>query len=66
MNQRIFLENNTREQNSEEWHVARKHRITGSKCGRVIQQKTKTVPLLRFCVYPKHMIHLPKAIVWGN
>ena len=65
--ERIALEKQTRRQcNSSQWHEERRRRITGSKCGRNIIQKKKTVPLLQFCLYPKPIIHLPKSILWGK
>ena len=65
--QRIELEKKTRNQGSSAlWHEARRQRITGSKCGRILQQKEKTVALLLFCVYPKPMLTLPKPIAFGR
>ena len=61
------LERDTRSQSvCAQWFEARRVRITGSKCGRIIIQKEKTVALLRFCLYPKPMIYLPKPIAWGR
>ncbi len=61
------LERLTREQSSNDlWHKARKNRITGSKCGRIIKQKDHTTSLLRSCIYPKPFIFLPKPIEWGR
>ena len=65
--QRTELEKQTRNQDSSAvWHEARRQRITGSKCGRILQQKGKTTALLLFCVYPKPMLTLPKPISWGR
>ena len=65
--ERLLLEKDTRSQSScSEWYEVRRVRITGSKCGRIIMQNKKTVALLHFCVYPKPMIFLPKAIFWGK
>ena len=65
--ERLKLEKDTRSQSScSKWYEARRCRITGSKCGRIISQKEQTVALLRFCLYPKPMIHIPKPIVWGR
>ena len=64
--QRQSLEFCTREQNNRAWHQARRCRITGSKCGRVLIQKTRTVALLRFCLYPRSFNYLPKQIEWGR
>ena len=60
------LELCTRQQSEcDKWHNARRLRITGSKCGRILLQKKRTVSLLQFCIYPKVMQHLPKPIAWG-
>ena len=64
---RRLLEENTRAQSATPlWFQARQNRITGSKCGRIIEQKQKTNALLQFVIYPKPMLHLPKAIQWGR
>ena len=63
----MLEEKKTRSQSdSADWHEARRLRITGSKCGHVLMQKKKTEALLRYCIYPKPKIHLPKAILWGR
>ena len=59
--QRESLELRTREQNNHTWHHARRCRITGWKCGRVLIQKTRTVALLRFCLYPLTLQFSTKA-----
>ena len=41
-------------------------RIESLGCGRIIGQKQKTNALLQFVIYPKPMLHLPKAIQWGR
>ena len=65
--ERQVLEENTRAQSScPLWFEARQHRITGSKCGRIVEQKQKTQALLRFVMYPKPMLYLPKPIRWGK
>ena len=64
--QRLLLEAQTMEQNSSLWHQERRCRITGSKCGRILIQKKRTVALLRFCLYPWPLIYAPKAISWGR
>ena len=65
--QRFELEEQTRSQaSSTEWFEARRHRITGSKCGRILTQKEKTTALLQFCIYPKPMKVLPKPVAWGR
>ena len=68
MEQREELEKETRKQaNSSQWHEARRYRITGSKCECVVNQKERTVALLRFCLYPKPMLDpLPLPISWGR
>ena len=64
---RITLEHDTRERSGDDrWHDAQRKRITGSKCGRILEQKNRTVALLRFCLYPKLFLFLPKAIEWGH
>ena len=64
--QRIELEEQTRSQSSsDQWFKACRQRLTGSICGRVLNQKAKTVQLLRYCVYPKPMVYLLKPIAWG-
>ena len=65
--ERDALESTTRKQSDcEAWHEARRLRITGSKCGRILLQKQKTIALLQFCLYPKAMLHQPKPIAWGK
>ena len=64
--QRELLEMGTREQNNDLWHEARRYRITGSKCGRILMQKTRTVALLRLCLYPKPFSNTPRQIQWGR
>ena len=66
--QRDNLEKETQSQaNNARWHEARRYCITGSKCGRVLQQHERTAALLRYCIYPKAMLSpLPKAIAWGR
>lgn len=67
MQHRMDLEERTRNQGSSaEWFEARRCRITGSKCGRILSQKEKTIALLQFCIYPKPMTVLPKPIAWGR
>ena len=65
--ERQSIEKDTRNQSSSsKWHNVRHRRITGSKCGRIIIQKEKTVALLQFCLYPKPMLYLPKPIAWDR
>ena len=60
------LEEKIRTQTSKPlWFQVHQHRITGSKCGRMIEQKEKRKALLQFVIYPKPMLHLPKAIQCG-
>ena len=67
VDERIKLEEQTRAQTSSaKWFEARRQRITGSKCGRILMQKEKTVALLQYCIYPKPMLVLPKRIAWGK
>ena len=63
---RITLELETRDQCGCGWHDARRKQITGSKCGRVIEQKNRTVSLLRFCVYRQPLLIEPRSIMWGR
>ena len=48
--------------NNHEWFKARSKRITGSKCGRILCQKKKSVSPLSGCLYPKPLVPLPKSI----
>ncbi len=64
--QRLLLETQTLQQNNYLWHKERRFRITGSKCGKILKQKKRTVALLRFCLYPRPFHHTPKAISWGR
>ena len=65
--QREDLERATRKQCDENlWHDARRYRITGSKCGRILTQKKKTVALLQFVLYPMPFKTIPKPIAWGR
>ena len=59
--ERKRIEMETRDQSLQDlWHVVRSKRITGSKCGRILCQRSKTVSLLRQCVYPT-----PTPVAWG-
>ena len=63
--QRVEME--TRSQSLQpEWHCLRYKRITGSKCGRILIQKKKTVALITYCLYPKPLDPLPAPMVWGQ
>ena len=62
--ERDTLESTTRKQcDCEAWHEARFLHITGSKYGRILLQKQKTIALLIFCVYSKAVLHQPIPIV---
>ena len=57
----------TREQsNSQQWHRLRMNRITGSKCGKILNQQKKTVALLRSVLYAPNFTTAPKPIQWGK
>lgn len=57
----------TREQATEkEWHSVRSRRITGSICGRIINQKKRSIALLRSCLYPMPLVPVPKPIYYGR
>ena len=65
--EQIQIEIITREQSqSQEWHRSRMHRITGSRCGKILNQKKKTVPLLQSVLYAPKFIVNPKPIQWGK
>ena len=64
--ERESIEKETRNQSSNiQWHIIRAHRITGSKCGKNLSQKTKSVSLLVNCLYEKPISHLPPPISSG-
>ena len=50
----------------DQWHEARRLRITGSKCEQILLQKQKIEALLQFCLYPKPFLFDPKPIAWGK
>ena len=50
----------------QEWYTVRSKRITGSKCGKILCQKKRSISLLRECLYPKPLVPLPKPIAWGR
>ena len=65
--ERLSVEAHTRDQyQNHEWYQARRYRITGSKCGRILIQQKRTVALLRFCLYQKPFYNAPKPIEWGR
>ena len=67
LEERIRVEGETRNQSSrKEWYVARSKRITGSKCGRILNQQKKSVSLLKQCLYPKPLNPPPPSIAWGH
>ena len=64
---RQALEEGTRSQSSNPlWFQARQHRITGSKCGRILQQKRRHKHCFSMLFIPNHFYILPKAIKWGR
>ena len=67
LEERTTLEKETRGQsNNSKWYDARRMRITGSKCGRILNQTLRSESLLQFVLYPKPMIYIPKPILWGK
>ena len=64
--QRLILEACTKQQNDCTWYQARQYRITSSKCGKILNQKSRTQALLRSCLYPKPFEYTPKQIAWGQ
>ena len=67
LKERENLERVTRAQSAEElWHDARRYQITWSKCGRILIQKTRTIALLHFVLYPKPFEITPRPIEWGR
>ena len=63
--QRIELQTH-KQSGSEEWFSVQSKRITGSKCGRILCQKKKSLYILRDCLYPKPLDPPPKPIAWGR
>ena len=64
--ERVRIEMATRDQSqSAEWHMVRSRRITGSTCGKLLNQKEPTPALLQCVLYPKPFINLPAAVKWG-
>ena len=67
--QRSVLEESTRAQSATPlWFHAQENCSTGSKCGRIIEQRWKTNALLQFVIYPNSMLplHLPKVKQWDR
>ena len=66
-NSRNKVEVDTREQsNCVLWYQMRYPRITGSKCGRILTQKSKTKALLIDVLYSKPLDPIPLPIKWGR
>ena len=60
------IENNTREQTRTNfWHIVRSRRITGSMCGKILQQQEMTPALLKSVLYPKQFETIPPPVKWG-
>ena len=60
------IENNTREQTRTNfWHIVRSRRITGSMCGKILQQQEMTPALLKSVLYPKQFETIPPTVKWG-
>ena len=67
LKERERIERETRGQSSQqEWYTVRSKRITGSKCGKILILKRKSVYLLRQCLYPKPLDPAPAPIAWGR
>ena len=47
------------------WHLIRSRRITGSTCGKILQQQEMTPALLKSVLYPKQFENIPAAVKWG-
>ena len=64
--ERKYIEISTRNQSqSSLWYSVRQRRITGSKCGRILNQHEPTPALLSFVLYSKPLSHIPEPIKWG-
>jgi len=62
----LKIESSTRNQSdSPFWNEVRAKRITGSKCGKILCQGSKTDVLLKSVLYPTPMINKPAPIKWG-
>ena len=67
LEERRRIEIATREQaRNSEWFIVRSKTITRSKCGRILNQKKKSVSLIRECLYRKPLEPPPKPIAWGR
>ncbi len=59
------VEKDTRGQYTQtRWFDHRRHRITASVCGKVLQKSTRAV--VREILYPKPLLYLPAPISWGR
>ena len=47
------------------WNEVRAKRITGSKCGKILCQHSKTDALLKSVLYPSPMANKPAPMKWG-
>ena len=66
LEQRSRIEKETRSQSkSFQWFAVRTRRITGSTCGKILNQIKKTDPLLKSILYPKRLDPLPLPMKWG-
>ena len=64
--ERDNIEKATREQRQTHlWHFMRYQRITGSTCGKILQQQEMTPALLKSVLYPKQFENIPPAVKWG-
>ena len=64
--ERKCIEISTRNQSqSSLWYSVRQRRITGSKCGRILNQHEPTTALLSFVLYSKPLSHIPEPMKWG-
>jgi hypothetical protein len=64
--ERESIERETRNQrDNKKWHDMRRERVTGLKCGIILNQRTKTTALLRHCLYQKTLNPPPLSISWG-
>ena len=48
------------------WYKVRQKRVTGYKCGQILEQKTRTVALLQSVLYSKQLDSLSIHIKWGQ
>ena len=47
------------------WYSVRAKCITGSKCGKILCQHTRTDALLKSVLYPTTLLNKPPPIQWG-